>query len=269
MRSKCGSARCTMRSGRAAPRWSAGATIVLQFAFGCTSRPEPEIPAPEREPELPLLRPHWDQVCGERRTPLVLDGPGEVVDTTALADELTDLASAPAWEDADPFVEVAVSYDRSGAIRRTYVQQQNVGREQAQTVLDRLTERLSPQDRLLEPIDLRVRTNLALRAQLELLPAIECMPHVSHERGQPPRFLGGARVVPGRICGTWRDPERCIAARLHISPRGQVEEIEPLNGNASLVEAVRESVAETKFDPALVNREPVPGTLELVFRFPQ
>lgn len=248
-------------------RCLAGTACILLAVIGCSAARRSEVASSRAQVAVVIRRPHWDQVCRASRDPLVLDRPVDVLDTAAIARALDDLRPSHPSGGPDPFVDVAVNYDRSGAVRTAHLQQHNVQEGLARTVSERLIERVLPQARLLEPVYIRVRANLAPRVGLEVLPAIDCMPHVSHERGEPPLFLGGVSVRAGRHCRQ-RVTDTCIAARLHISPGGEVERIEVLDGEPSLVARVRESLTNTRFDPALLNGEAVPGNLDLLFNFP-
>ena len=255
--------------------------IVAALLTGCagSSQLEPlEPPA-----EVVVMRPHWDQVCRtDERLPL-LRRAEEVLrmdETSArgtpgrLPDLLDPLLPQAAEGESPPWVDIAVNYDRSGALRTAHLLQHDVREAEARRVAEAVIPAVRSQVRILAPTLLRVRVIRDPRGpsvRFEVLPALACMPHVAHEEEEPPRFLGGARVVGGsRIVPRFMEEDgSAISVRVEVSETGMVEAVVPLGGNQELLARVREVVAAVEFDPALMNGEPVPGTMDLTFRFPE
>jgi len=248
--------------------------VVLTGCAGSGHWEPPEPPA-----DVVVMRPHWDQVCRtDERLPL-LRRPEEVlrIDEASTGEapgglpEVLDplLPPAPGGE-SRPFVDIAVNYDRSGALRTAHLLQHNVREAEARKVAEAVTPAVRSQVRILAPTLLRVRVIRDPSVRFQVLPALACMPHVAHEEEEPPRFLGGARVVGGsRTIPRFMDDGGAISVRVEVSESGVVEAVVPLAGNQELLARVREVVAAVEFDPALMNGEPVPGTMDLTFRFPE
>ncbi len=241
------------------------AILSATLAASCaTARPEPVEHGPGEGP-LILMEPHWDQVCRDARTPLVLRTPSEVLSDPALVREAAALLPDPVRGEPHPHVDVAVNYARSGAIRSVHLAGHNVDPVTADAIEARVASAVHPQGSLLHPVFLRVRVTREPAPVVRILPGLDCLPHISHEEDEPPRFLGEARVG-GRLApsagGNWVD------VRIHLSRTGEVLRLEVLRGDASLLPRVRDAMAETIFDPALINGEPVRGSLVLPFRFP-
>lgn len=166
-----------------------------------------------------------------------------------------------------PWVDVAVNYSASGALRTAHLLGHTLEPHEAEAVADGVIRAVRPMGRLLEPLMVRVRVVRTPELELRLLPALSCTPHITHEDLEPPRFAGGARVRGGRFVGS-QAGEGTIGVRLHLSRTGALERIEVFGGNEALLPRVRASLAEVEFDPALLNGEPVPATMDLVFTFP-
>lgn len=126
---------------------------------------------------------------------------------------------------------------------------------------------LRPQDRFLARTYVRLRLGGPPGYEVELLPALECLPHIQHEDHQPPTFLEGAQVQSG-VPRMGDADERTVGVTLHLSAHGTLQEIEFVRGRENLLPRVKDALAETRFDPALMNGEPVPGSLTMTFRFP-
>jgi hypothetical protein len=223
--------------------------------------------------EVVLMQPHWDQVCREDRRPPVLLDLAEVVELSAIEEELESLMPEPAMFAAregaaadPPHVDLAVNYGTDGRIRTAHLMGYTTDEEVAGEVAAVLREVVRPQGRLLEPVFLRVRVVRGPELQLRVLPALSCLPHVTHEDAEPPRFIGAARVRGGTYT-FGMDGERSIAVRLHVAASGRLERIEVVRGNTELLPRLRRAVDSVEFDPALLNGEPVPGVLPLIFEF--
>jgi hypothetical protein len=250
------------------------------------------------------MEPHWDQVCASEAEPPFLDRVAQVMDPGGLEEQVEGALQkqAPGWGPGEgpagegpareapvreapvreapvregrvqdtggrsPFVDLAVSYDRQGAIRTAHLLGTNVEAGAARVVEELLVSRLRSPGRLLERVDLRVRASLEPAPRLTILPPLRCLPHITHHEHLPPRFLGDAIVTGGGLHFAGRDGLG-VSVRLHVSAEGVLERIEFRAGNEGLLGRVEASLAETRFDPALRNGEPVAGTLTLTFRFP-
>lgn len=166
-----------------------------------------------------------------------------------------------------PWVDVAVSYASSGELRTAHLLGHTLDPAEADAVAGAVIEAVRPLGRLLEPVFLRIRAMRTPDVELRILLALSCMPHITHEEEEPPRFLGDVRVRGGLRFGSGGN-DRVVSVRLHIARSGSLEEVEVVGGNEALLPGVRESLTGIEFDPALLNGEPVPGLLNLVFTFP-
>lgn len=222
--------------------------------------------------EVIIRSPHWDQVCRPERRPPVLLELESVLAMDGLVERLERrLPARPALVAGEtvpdsPHVELAVNYQRDGRVRTAHLLGYNTDPETAEAVARVLRGAIRQQARLLEPLRLRIRVTREPDLRLQVLPALACLPHVSHEEDVPPRFLGAARVRGGSHLGGL-DPDRAIAARLHVDPSGRLERIEVLRGSENLLPRLERILAPVEFDPALLNGEPVPGVLTLTFVF--
>jgi hypothetical protein len=252
-----------------------GALLVVAapVAVGGCAASAPSLDRPLAPPGTPppgFTRPHWDQVCRDDRGPRLFGRVDEVMDPRDVEGHLEALA-VPEWEGGGdgeaPFVDVAVSFHRSGAVRAAYLLRSNVEEVVAIEVAGRVAEAVRPTGRLLEPVDLRVRVGGLPEPGLALLPARVCLPHITHEEDRPPPLPRGIRLVGAHFLG---DPggER-ITVRLHVSERGVLEQVEAVSGDEDLLPRVREALGEVEFDPALRNGMPVAGTLVLVLLLPR
>lgn len=222
------------------------------------------------EGALLLLEPHWDQVCMDDGVAPVFLQLSEVLDARGLVDELHPLLPPFVSGEPPPQVDMAVTWAVSGEIRTVHLTAFDGDPEAAESVRSLVAERVRHHDRLIRPVFLRVRvlrgpSSTALR----ILPPERCLPHVRHEPDEPPRFLEGARVttVTGRLFrGPLAAPPN-VSVRIHLSRTGAVLGMDPLDGDQALLPRVRAALAETIFDPALLNREPVASSLELRFSF--
>lgn len=244
----------------------AGAVVVA----ACSRQaPLPSVPA-DRTPQM--QRPHWDQVCRVEQGPMLLRTVEEVADTTGLRERLQRSLSPTAVSADESFVDVAVNYEASGILRGAQLLVHNLEEETAQEVAAVLVSAVRQEVRLLAATRVRLRARAVASdgVTLELHPPLRCFPHISHDELDPPRFLGGARVMGGRARsrgpfggGPW------ISVRVDLSRTGSVERIVVLGGEGELLDRVREALSPITIDPALLNGEPVSGALELTFRFPE
>jgi hypothetical protein len=239
--------------------------LVACLASACaTARPVPVEPGPGEGPVI-LLEPHWDQVCRDDRAPLVFRRPAEVTDDPTLTRAATALLPDPVTGEPHPHVDVAVNYGRSGEIRTVHLSGHNVDPGVAEAVVARITPAIRTQGPLFQPVFLRVRVTREPAPVLRILPGLDCLPHISHEEDEPPRFLEGARVG-GRFGGAASDS--WVTVQLHLSRTGEMERFEVLRGEPALLPRVRRAMAESIVDPALINGEPKRGSLILLFGFP-
>jgi hypothetical protein len=256
------------------------ALLVAGIAAGCASSPPepPASPGPHGG-GIRLVEPHWDQVCSLAGETPFLDRVTQVLDPDGLEErvrkafrsmrpqEEIEEESRHGWRGQGPFVDMAVSYARSGEVRTAHLVGTNVDNATTRALEDLLVSHLRSPGPLLEQVDLRVRAIPGPGSPLRILPPLRCRPHLAHEEDLPPQFLGGARVTGGDLYFGGDDGSR-VSVWLHISAEGVLEGIEFRAGNEGLLGRVEESLAETRFDPALRNWEPVPGVLPLTFHFP-
>lgn len=252
--------------------------LLVCLAPACTPARRPASVPPPAPPEewrpgegpLVLLEPHWDQVCMDDRAAPVFQHLAEVLDVEGLAEALHPLLPPFLSGEPPPRVDVAVTWARTGDIRTIHLTGFDGAREAADSVRERVAERVRRPPRLVEPVFLRIR---ALRGPsstvLRIVSPERCLPHIRHEPDQPPRFLEGASVTTGtgRLLRSPLNEPPNVSVRIHLSHTGAVLDIHALDGEGTLLPRVRAALAETVFDPALLNREPVASSLDLRFRF--
>ncbi len=242
--------------------WRAAALSVL--AAGCSlGRGEP---APPMEP-VTLHTPHWDQVCRDAFdwVPLRLQ---EVVELDPPPAPPQPLETPAGSEAPEPFVELGVNYDVSGAIRTAHLQDHNlIDPAVAELAARELRRSVRPQGQLLDGAQLRLRWSGDRVPELTILPPETCSPHIAHEAEEPPQLPSGVWLRNGRLFrgGDPEGPE--VALRLHISAAGKLENVEFQGGNPQLLPRARDVVDTLEYDPALVNREAVDGTLDVILGF--
>jgi hypothetical protein len=239
--------------------------LLLALAPACaTTGSAPEEAGPGHGP-LVLMEPHWDQVCRDHGAPRVFRTSAEITSDPMLTRHAAAHLPAPVPGEPHPRVDVAVTYARSGAIRSVHLADHNVTPPLAAAVVDRVAPAVRAQGPLLQPVFLRIRVTREPAPVLRILPGLECLPHVGHEENEPPRFLEGARVG-GRFPASGGAP--WITVAVHLSRTGELERLEVLRGDPALLPRVRRALAESAFDPALLNGEPMRGMLHLSFSFP-
>ncbi len=247
------------------------ALIAVALTTGCAHTSAPEEFEGPGEGTLLLLTPHWDQVCRDDRSPQLFREVGEILDDSGddhdLVARIAAMLPKRAPDDLPSFVDVAVTWERSGAVRSVHLSDHNTDPELSGEVVLLVAERVREVPSLLHPVFVRVRATGAPDARLDLLPGLRCLPHVQHGDDEPPRFLGNARVLGGGYLLP-SQAEVGLRVRLSVSPSGDLLEVEPVQGNAALLDRVLESLEDTTFDPALINGEPIRGELDLVFVFP-
>jgi hypothetical protein len=274
------------------------AVIAALSLVGCGAH-SPAPPSPPPEEPFVLVQPHWDQPCLDAREPVHLRLE-EVVDTTGLsawlrerlasasvspsafgsasdsADDSTSI-SAPvsaagrrvasvSTRQGERHVDIGVIYAVSGSIRSAHLLGHSVDSVTAAAVEERIRAAVLPQERLLEPVFLRLRARSRPFPRLRLLPPLRCMPHVEHA-GLAPTRIGDARVEVGRFPRSGQE-EESVAVRLRLDVEGVLTGIEFRAGNADLMGRVRRDLANVTFNPALLNGKAVPGELNLVLRYP-
>lgn len=255
------------------------APLLVCLVLACSSaRPPDPGPAPAApedgipgEGVLLLLEPHWDQVCHDDRAAPVFQSPAEVLEVQGLAEELHPFLPPFVSGEQPPQVDVAVTWTQTGDVRSVHLLGFDGDPDAADSVRGRVAERVRRHDRLIRPVFLRI---LAVRGPsstvLRLLSPERCLPHIRHEPNHPPSFLEGAGVTTGTgrlLRGPLASPPN-VTVRIHLSRTGAVLGMDPLAGDETLLPRVRAALAETIFDPALLNREPVASSLELRFSFP-
>lgn len=246
---------------------SVGLFAVL-LASGCGISRDSDVsePAPPPPDDPVLIKDaHWCQVCQDGDDGVVFEVE-DVVNLSALPDRVLELLPPAVEGETEPFVDVAVSYRRKGGIRAAYLLDHNVSDSVASDVSSRVVGAIRPQGRLLDRTNLRVRVTRSSTVNLQVLPPRVCRPHVWHEDRDPPEFPGvravGGTSYPARVPDT-----DVVEVRLHLDSQGELVEIDGREGDLDLLPRVRASVDEMIFDPALVNGEGVPGTLDLRFHF--
>jgi hypothetical protein len=248
------------------------ATAVLLVGAGCASvRPQtPPEPGPGEGP-LVLMEPHWDQVCRDDRSPRFFRVPAEVLhEPSRLLREVGGILPAPGAGELHPRVDVAVTYARSGEVRTVHHAGSNVDRAVAERVVALVEGAVRSQGPLLQPTFLRIRAVREPSLVLRVLPGQYCLAHITHEEDEPPRFLEGARVGGRLVAGTsaGAPADVAVSVQLHVSRSGELLRVEPVRGDLTLLPRVLRALAETTFDPALLNGEPTRSILPLLVRFP-
>jgi hypothetical protein len=252
-------------------RACAFAVLALGLAGCGGSAPPPPVPTPGPD-GIVVMRPHWDQVCRDVEGPLLLRTPEEVLeegDLRGILERAFPPQTPGPAESGPPFVDVAVNYDPPGTLRTAQLLDHNVDETLAREVSALVASEVRDPVRILAPVRLRIRVSRDPELRMAVLPALWCMPHIAHDEDEPPRLHGGARVIGGvsRSTGFPGDGVQ-VGVALDISAEGRLDGIRVLRGDPELAERVRMALDGVRIDPALLNGEPVPGSLTLTFRFP-
>jgi hypothetical protein len=103
--------------------------------------------------------------------------------------------------------------------------------------------------------------------RLAVIRPVECLPHVIHRDGEPPRGLPeSVRTWTGRTY-VRAGNDSTTELSIEIAANGDVGAVEKLLVNDHAFSEARRIVRDLSFDPALMNGEAVPRVLIQSFRF--
>jgi len=254
----------THRRGRSARVWMGWRGPAALGALGvlgaCTHAARPL-------DHLPILAPHWDQVCQEESGGANLFPIDRLLDSAALIAVLEAQGEGESSHGSTRAeILIALHYEASGELRRGFLIESNLDPIRWEELERDILSTTRPQGPLLTPVHLRVHVTTGPEPTLAVLPAVICEPHLRHEDDELPRIADGISMTRG----IWiRNPDpdgEVVSARLNIGRSGEVTAIEFLQGNRSLLDVIEPHLGGTPFDPMLINGEPVEGTLTVQFR---
>ena len=212
---------------------------------------------------------HEDQVCEEIPRPYPLNGVHELMETGALQALLSSI-SEPGTVDEDgetvpPFADVAVNYSASGDPRYLAVYETNMSRESAYALARTVRDGIGSLGPLIEPLPVILHLEAGPEPVLGFRRSVRCMPHLAHQDD-------GTIILPGsvRVTGLFlsNDPLRA-SVTLGISSDGELLGAQPHESTApELLPRIESLIDSLRYEPGLLNGEPVQGTLTQVFIFP-
>lgn len=242
----------------------AGAILAALTLAACGG-PPPEAPSPAGGAVVPR---HWDQACNATRARPTTMRVSELFDTVGLGGRLAHigvkpLPLAPPW----PIYDFITRYDARGRPVASGTWDATVDSTLAGALEEELRGRVRPLAGLLEPTGFRSQVVFARRVTFDLAGPVECLPHLVHEEGKRATGLpedvttwgGRGYVAPGDT--------RTALVKIHVDPTGAVSALEDMAGSPEALARVRTVIARLRFEPALSNGVPVPGTLLQGFRF--
>lgn len=202
------------------------------------------------------------------RAPLFYARVADLIPDRGFRERLASLPYESVADDEDPLVDLALRFDLTGeatvfGIVRSTVPD-SVALATAALVRDAV-ERIPPP---IEPVRIRLRAVPGTK-KVELLRPVRCMPHVIHDKGEKlNRLSDNIRMAGGHMWGASRNPGG-IVVRVDIDPTGEILAVEFIDGHSEFTERAEAAIRESlKFDPALLNGEPVSGSLTLTLGFP-
>lgn len=243
------------------------ALLVAALLAGCST--PPPLPVAPPSPAPVLLYPHWDQVCREARSTPQPIRVSEVFDTVGLG---TAVAAVPigvgAPGGARPSVDYVAHYHADGSVAVDGLWSATIDSTSAAAVAAELARRVTPLGPLLGRTSFHAHLALKPTPRLELRPAIDCLPHIAHEEGQPPTGLpAGVRLTQGRASRAGYDASSEI--RISLSSAGEVTAVERRSGYEDTFHAAEQVIRGLRFDPPSSNGLPVAGTVVQTVTFSQ
>lgn len=255
--------------------WRGLVGLTLLLAACSNAQPLPPAPAPLEAGSL--VRRHFDQVCRVQPGDRPVVHAYEIFDTGGLSEELAAIGVQPLPPDSNSTIprwrtlDFISRYSRDGQPGIMGVWETSLDSTSALQVEGILRERAQAISGLLEPEGFRTVAVLSNRPTLEVAPAVTCIPHVRHERGERPRGLPDGmilRLVPPlfRPRPGAANAQTTATMRVRLDREGTVTAVEPLAGDSVAIAAARTILSRLQFDPALRNGEPVLGEVVYSFR---
>lgn len=125
-------------------------------------------------------------------------------------------------------------------------------------VRDEIATRVRPERKVREPSGLRLRVSLDRRGELAVEPSVYCEPRFASPGSGPPQALPRT---------DFRKMERAgpVTLRVHVDERGRVVKVEiaKSSGVPAVDQLFAAMAADDRFQPALLDGQPVPGTTEV------
>jgi hypothetical protein len=247
-------------------RVTVGLALLVVAWAGCSSAPPPP-PGPTATPRHDIVRRHYDQVCRDGLDTTSFVALTEVVDTIGLAATLAERLEdgARAWVGSEALLDFVVQYDTLGMPTASGVWSSTLDETSTASTEAVLAERIQPLGQLLIEAGFRTRLSFRPGPSLALAVPIRCIPHLTHEEGQPATGVpDGVRLVGyvGRTPG-----DEAALVDVSIDAKGQVTAVELVRGTEAGVERAREVIALLTFDPALENGVGVPSKMRLGLTF--
>lgn len=214
------------------------------------------------------LVPHWDQVCWDDTRSLAWLQVEDVVDVAAVGAGIESAVRPTAGRD-EATAEIGVHYHPTGELRRAYLMGSDAPGSWGPEVADLVVANLRPLGRLLEPLNIRVQVSVGDTPRVVMRPARHCAVHIAHDEEDEIDWGTGIVVTPGSR-EVMRDTSvDRVLVRLHLTAHGEISHVEGLRGNLALIREIEGPLRRMRFDPALINGEGVPGTLDLGVRILQ
>lgn len=255
--------------------WRGLGWLTVLLAACSNAQPLPLAPAP---PEAEgLVRRHFDQVCRVQAEDRPVVHAYEIFDTVGLSEELAVVGAQPLPPDSDSTtprwrtLDFISRYSRDGQPGIMGVWETSLDSTSALQVEGILRERARAISGLLEPKGFRTVAVLSNSPTLEVSPAVTCIPHVRHDRGERPSGLPDGMIL--RLMSPLFRPrpgatnaQTTATMWVRLDRDGTVTAIEPLAGDSVAIAEARNILSQLQFDPALRNGEAVLGEVVYSFR---
>lgn len=215
-------------------------------------------PAPPVSPFRDIVRAHYDQACRDGRRVVAPVQASELFDTVGLG-TLVRQGFGGAPVDRDASIDFVSRYDRSGALRAFGLWSFTSDSATAGAMVAEMRERALPLERLLEPAGFRTHMEFFPRLTLSVGAPIICEPHIVHAEGARPTGLPDTVRLFGGRSSIRSGNDSTAQVRIHLDARGEVVSVERRAGGLEAFAEAERTVRGLRYDPALLNGEPVEG----------
>ncbi len=237
------------------------ATLALGVVAACSSPPPPP-PTPVPTPAVLIARPHWDQVCREARAVTQPVRVHEIFDTIGLGVAVRgvlDRLSVTAGREAT--LDFVSHYHANGRLQVAGLWDSTLDSLAAARISDLLHDRVRELGGFLTDASFRSQLHFGPTPRLELGPAIDCIPHITHEDGRPPTGLPGNVKLTAGAARIRLGSDAVSELEISLDARGAVTGVERRAGYERTFREAEEIVRGLGYGPALSNGRPVAGSL--------